>query len=97
MTDAILIILGAGAIVGIQLLVLSLAQSGANREQRGLQLQILDAWRQSMEKLDRAQQRSQAQSRKLQSISMRFHAENMAFHRDASVALRALLERTDRS
>lgn len=89
MTEAAFIVLGSGAIVGVQLLVWGLAQRGADRDLRSLQLQIMDAWRLSMEKLDRSHRESMLEWQ-------RSHAENMAFHRDASVALRALLERSDR-
>lgn len=82
MSDIVLLMLGTGAIVGLQLLILGLVQAGWNRDATRQRLQILEAWRLSMLRMD--------------ARWGALHEDNMAFHRDHSIALRAILERVDR-
>lgn len=89
MSDVVFVILGGGALAGVQLLVLGMVYGGWNREGQRQRLQLMDAWRQSMEAWRVARDQEVARWDHA-------HQENMAFHRDHSVALRAILERVDR-
>ncbi len=75
-------VLWVAAIIGIEMVLLWWVHAASFRGLRSVQLQLMDAWRQSMVEW--------------RAKSDRDHAENMAFHRDHSVALRAILERVDR-
>ncbi len=89
MSDVLFSILVGSAIIAFEILVLALVQASWFREIRIQTNQILDTWRLSAERRDRALARSDRQWK-------RSHEENMAFHRDHAVALRAILERVDR-